>query len=347
MKKKLLIIGILSIIITNTVFSQEKLSTKPNYAVFSWANISNNPEKASIGYLGYWAGIGTHLTVFFGLAPSFWLPHILTAPISGSLGASLGVYLAGDIQNQSSRLDQTLYGGLKGGLLGLWNWILPIPFVNPLINPLSPTLHAVDKYNKHAYVQTNKKELKSTISTSPIHTIWGMGRLFGHSKTVDTPIIIAFETNLRPLKTLYLEGIAQNQMITKEKQETLRGYYSNASWRRKYYGLTIGSRSYRRHTLSGWFHGYGATLFYSSLSEGENIEEWTMYSGNGYFIKPHVELGYHLNLTRHFYILGGFRLGPTVSLSTYGEHYKVLQEKHRSVINGITGSIIIRSGWSW
>lgn len=351
MKKTLLFTCIISILITNTAMCQERIASKNKYAVFSWENVRNNPEKVSMGYIGYWSGIGTSITVLSGLNPSLWWGALLAAPITGSLGASAGVYLAGDMQNQTSRLDQTLYGGLKGGFLGGWNWIVPIPFVNPfLLNPASPTLHAIDQYNAHAQDQIDKKAFSSSISTNPIYTVWGLGRLVGHSKSVDTPIMIAFETKVGSLKTLYLEGVIQDQKLDKENKDWFDGeIFAKGSWRRKYYGLTIGRRSYSLPSRSGWFYGYGTTLFYSSLTEAEgNIKEWNMYSGNGYFIKPHVELGYHLNLTKHFYILGGYRFGPTFSFNTSGEHNKVLQEQpYKSLFNGIGSSILIRSGWSW
>lgn len=231
-----------------------------------------------MGYVGYWSGIGTSITVLSGLNPSLWVVSFLTAPITGSLGASTGVYLAGDMKNQTSRLDQTLYCGRKGGFLG--NWIVPIPFVNLfLLNPASPILHAIDQYNAHSQNQIDKKAFSSSISTDPIRTIWGLGRLVGLSKSVDTPIMIEFETKVGSLKKLYLEGIIQDQKLDKENKDWFDGeVFAKGSWRRKYYGLTIGSRSYSLPSHRGWFYGYGTTLFYSSLSEAEgNIKEWDMY----------------------------------------------------------------------
>jgi hypothetical protein len=323
----------------------------------STETIRKNPKKMLSGMGSYWVGSFTSWAILSELNPYFiWYAFLLT-PVTGAISSSIGVYLSGDMNGEASSFDKTVIGGIKGGLIGSWSWFVPIPIINPLVlGPATPTLYSIEAYNKVASPISKYQNKTASLSIDPFRYMLAMSRLINLSKGANTPLTLNLENSLKRSKTWYVETNYQNQTIDIENFDLFFGLLDadeeddeTDSWKRKCYSIKTGIRNYNRQSISGWYRGLGIETTYSSLASlsGE-LETSNIYTGKGIFIKPFIELGYRLDLTNKFFIESGFQVGPTISLETEGDHYKMWQEiPYESIEYLFLSNVKFRSGWKW
>lgn len=350
-KRKVILVFLSLLFFSRPIISTEQPIEK-KASPFSFQTIRENPKKTTAGYIGYWTGAIGSWVIATGFHPTLFLPSLIMTPISGSLGASMGVYSEGTHNNQNGSFVKTVYGGAKGSLYGFWTWLLPIPFVNPFVlNPAHPVLYSIDAYNESITSKSYQSKNHQLLSIDPIRAIWGIGRLVGLSKEVDTPIIIEYERKTNPSHTIGVIFQYQNQTVEATEWDTLLGVRESdtTQWLRKHYRLSAYFRHYHKSMISGPYSGLGVSLIYSSLSEIKgDLRKWDQYEGNSFFIMPFGELGYHLNLTSSFFIKGGIQVGPVISINPTGQHHKTLQDKpYNSIYDFLSSSFYIRSGFHW
>ena len=373
MKKLTVLLLLLCFILNIHAISDSDLHTNPNnknkinYTIKSPINILNkNPIKFTLGYTGYFAANITPLILL--LPVNFYAAigsTILLAPITGPIGSSLGVYLAGAFQGKESSFYQTTTNSYKGSLFSFWTYLIPIPIINPILNPIFPTTESIKGFNSKA-ISPQLRNAHHTMSIHPISLSRSILRLVNLNELSNSPLKFEYERLMSQKSSIYVEGIFQNHPITEEYQEDAFFSVSNAdaskTWRSQYYNMSVGLRRYSSENYGGFYIGSGLSLFYASfLEDGYEVfnqdvfndiqtwDSWSKETGNGYFVKPFIEMGYKLFLTQNLFIKSHLRSGPVLELNTSNmdsdsfNFYPYLKDGNGSFVNQLS----FQTGWSW
>lgn len=322
-------------------------------APISLENVQENADDFGMGMIGYWGAVATTLKVGSGFG-YFFAPLLLT-PVTGAIGASLGVYASGEMKGESGNLNETILGGLKGSVLSIWTWLIPVAGL-VVVQPSATTLYAIDGYTRSQenVSESEHQSISHSFSLDPVTSVWQVGEWVGATSDYgDRLNKMAFEKKIAPNRAWILEGYYQNQSRQNTDSNWLMGeILAEAFWQQKVYGASLGFRVYQNPELSGWFGGGGVTVFYSEAAdvsgEAHHEDRWGIDSGHGVFVNPFVEGGYRLNLWHRLFIQGSFQVGPTLSFSTSGQHYKMWQETpYQSIFEALSSGIQLRTGFNW
>ncbi len=340
-----------------TNLTQSKVTQKSHLQT-----IKEHPLKFTLGYTGYFTA---NLSPLILLGPvNIWGAigsSVLLAPITGPIGASIGVHLAGVMQGKESTFHKSTIQSLKGGVLGLWTYLLPVPILNPII----PTVHAIHSFHSNERFIKPRKETQA-MSIHPIKVTQLLLKATHLNNKSHSPIQAEYERIFSTRTSFYLNGSYQNHSITKEYEDdtlfTVTQAHASKTWQAQYYEASIGFKHYRSQNFTGLYMGSGLSLFYASfLEKGYDVfdqshfnniqtwDSWTKETGSGYFIKPFIEVGYKLFLSQRFFIKTQIRTGPIQALNTgtlkstrFNFPPYLIKDKE-----SMHTQLSIQTGWSW
>ncbi|MCP4050876.1 MAG: hypothetical protein GY730_09255 [bacterium] len=314
-----------------------------NDNLFSYDFYTQNKLKIAGGYTGYIVGAVSSFVVLAGVS-GYPLYSLLVMPFGAAVGSALGVYAAGDMQEEQGSLVNTCFGAGFGSIAGTLLYM--IPFAGLFAGPVPAVACAVKEYNKSAIRKNHYQyeHINHNLSINPVGTAISTGKIIGLSRHNAAPVKLGFESKLDRHKTWY------NQITYKNSDIREYDYWlekdNSGKWHEKQYGISSKVRFYQKTALEGFYWGLGSSLFYSSVSIINNSTSLkNVYPGKGWFIAPSLEAGYTCYLFDKVSLNFGYNLEIPVALNKTGSPEKNYQKISLSEL--LFQGAVIQVGYSF